>query len=147
MTDQIEVRPGQIWKDWDKRVRDRDPGRRVRVESIEGGHAICTNVDTGKTTKIKLDRFRPTSKGYKFMSEAMPSIIHPEPEVQLAQTEVISLVERVHRRRVRKARRRVDRLERTVELRSRQGRGNAARKNEAKLYEARQYLETLISVS
>jgi hypothetical protein len=81
-----EVKPGQIWADNDKRAT----GRTIRVDSIEGGKAVCTiltNPDyydrevkagrsawvvdkRGKTTKISISRFRPTNSGYRLVKEA-----------------------------------------------------------------------------
>lgn len=81
-----DVRPGQVWADNDKRVE----GRTLRVDSIEGGKAVCTiltNADyvqrdldanrgawvvdkRGKTTRITLSRFRPTNTGYRLVKDA-----------------------------------------------------------------------------
>jgi hypothetical protein len=79
------VRPRQIWADNDKRL----DGRRIRVDSIDGDHANCTITadatpnektaghilrppgwtNVGRTTRIALHRFRPTSTGYRLISE------------------------------------------------------------------------------
>jgi hypothetical protein len=74
------VRPGSIWADNDSRSE----GRTLRVERIEDGKAVCvilTNTDSanvswqqrdmrGKTTRISLSRFRPTSTGYRLIEDA-----------------------------------------------------------------------------
>ena len=79
-----DVNPGQIWADNDPR----SAGRTLRVDRIEGGKAVCTtltNVDStqwridrddrtardmrGRTTRISLARFRPTSTGYRPMED------------------------------------------------------------------------------
>jgi len=66
-----EVRVGQIWADNDKRSR----GRKVRVVEVGETHATVEEVVTGWTgrpprrTRIRLDRFRPTSTGYRLVSE------------------------------------------------------------------------------
>lgn len=84
MADDVTVRPGQVWADADWRSE----GRTVRVDRIEDGKAVCTiltnrdaaqrNLDhgdawttdmRGKTTRIRLDRFRPTSTGYRLVTE------------------------------------------------------------------------------
>jgi ABC-type phosphate transport system auxiliary subunit len=81
----IQVKPGQIWTDNDKRAA----GRTVRVERVEGGKAVCvvlTNRDAaqreldrgspwctdmrGKTTRISLSRFKPTNTGYRLVKDA-----------------------------------------------------------------------------
>jgi hypothetical protein len=88
--DTPEVRIGQVWADNDKRGY----GRRVRVIAIEpaqpgGPHknpvparAVVELVDArknwpdtkpGRRTRIRLDRFRPTSTGYRLVSDAPTS--------------------------------------------------------------------------
>lgn len=81
-----DVRPGQVWADNDKRAE----GRTLRVDRIEGGKACCTILTdadyvqrereagrgawvvdrVGKSTKISLTRFRPTSTGYRLIKDA-----------------------------------------------------------------------------
>jgi hypothetical protein len=74
-----EVKPGQTWADADPR----SAGRTLRVESIEGDKVVCTiltNADSykggawqkdmrGKTTRISLSRFKPTSTGYRLVED------------------------------------------------------------------------------
>jgi len=69
-----KVRPGQIWADNDKR----SAGRRLRVVEIDGTHAVVVQVDARgvvdsrmrvRRSRIRLDRFRPTSTGYRLVSE------------------------------------------------------------------------------
>lgn len=73
MTVTLTPAPGQIWQDNDKRGY----GRRVRIVAIDGTHAVCelyTPRDgggvtrPGRRTRIRLDRFRPTSTGYRYIS-------------------------------------------------------------------------------
>jgi hypothetical protein len=81
------VKPGQIWADNDPR----SAGRTLRVERIEGTKAACTiltnatavqaELDSslrarrttldrrGRTARISLARFRPTSTGYRLLAE------------------------------------------------------------------------------
>lgn len=84
-----DVKPGQIWADNDWR----SAGRTLRVLSVDETHAVCevvTNDDDtqdhldnpsrapwyrpgdrrGKQTRIMLRRFKPTSTGYRLVSEA-----------------------------------------------------------------------------
>jgi len=80
---EIEVKPGQVWADNDKRGY----GRQVRVlevhrEMADGtpfyiGYAIVEQVahgdpvrahNNGRRSKIRLDRFKPTSTGYRLVS-------------------------------------------------------------------------------
>jgi hypothetical protein len=84
MSELPEVRPGQVWESCDKR----DNGRRVKVlevfrEMADGspfrvGYAIVEQVahrdpvraqNNGRRSKIRLDRFRPTSSGYRLVSD------------------------------------------------------------------------------
>jgi len=60
----IEVKVGQIWEDCDKRMG----GRKIRVERIEGRYAICMRLGWNSTTKIRLDRFKPNSTGFRLAS-------------------------------------------------------------------------------
>lgn len=64
------VRPGQIWRDNDKRAK----GRHVKVVDVDGTHATVklwmtraassSTATPGRRTRVRLDRFRPTSTGY-----------------------------------------------------------------------------------
>jgi len=66
-----EVKVGQIWKDNDKR----GPDRYLIVCVVETEKAICLectkngNPVTKRKTRISLSRFRPTSTGYRLISE------------------------------------------------------------------------------
>jgi hypothetical protein len=76
------VRVGQVWADNDKRAE----GRRVRVVEVGRTHAVVELVDqrgrpargheaqqkaeAGRRTRIRLDRFRPTSTGYRLVRDA-----------------------------------------------------------------------------
>lgn len=65
---------GQIWQDNDKRGY----GRRVRIVEIDTTHAVVElavprgaghhHAKPGRRTRIRLDRFRPTSTGYRYVS-------------------------------------------------------------------------------
>lgn len=66
---------GQVWQDNDPRSY----GRRLRIVEIDGTHAVCVLVTArqpvssakpGRRTRIRLDRFRPTSTGYRYVGEA-----------------------------------------------------------------------------
>ena len=61
---QPTVEPGQIWADNDKRAN----GRHVTIQSIDATHATVT--DGKRTSRIRLDRFRPTSTGYRLVVNA-----------------------------------------------------------------------------
>jgi hypothetical protein len=64
----------QVWQDNDKRSY----GRRVRIVEITGTHAVVEQVlgrdhvpaQPGRRTRIRLDRFRPVSTGYRYIGEA-----------------------------------------------------------------------------
>lgn len=62
-----DVKVGQVWADNDWR----EAGRQMRVDRIEGDHAFCTvtaqkdgKLNRRKRTRIRLDRFKPTQRGY-----------------------------------------------------------------------------------
>ncbi|MGV9278094.1 hypothetical protein [Streptomyces griseosporeus] len=72
---------GQVWQDNDPRGY----GRRVRIVAIDDTHATVELVTTrqvptltgsratakpGRRTRIRLDRFRPTSTGYRYVTTA-----------------------------------------------------------------------------
>lgn len=70
------VQPGQIWADNDPRSE----GRQVRIVAVDGTHATVELVTgrgvghdaakPGRRTRIRLDRFRPTSTGYRLVTHA-----------------------------------------------------------------------------
>jgi len=65
------VRVGQIWRDYDSRFRNQTPVLK-RILKIENGYAYCEGIRNGlviSKTKIRLDRFRPNSTGYKLLKE------------------------------------------------------------------------------
>lgn len=65
-----EIKVGQIWRDNDKRSRD----RLLRVESVWGGFAYCLVSRNGGAwigkTRIAVERMRPTSTGYVLEKDA-----------------------------------------------------------------------------
>ena len=58
---------GQVWEDCDKRFSG-NPARKI-ILAIEEGFAICRSEPSGKTVKIALRRFKPTSTGYRVIIE------------------------------------------------------------------------------
>jgi hypothetical protein len=74
MTDTPPPAVGQIWQDNDPRSY----GRRLRIVDIDDTHALVELVTPrgaghqqakpGRRTRIRLDRFRPTSTGYRHIS-------------------------------------------------------------------------------
>ena len=88
-----EVRVGQIWKDWDVRYRDEQPGRRLRIDAIVGQFAFCTIVSDsdcarvlgrsriGRTARISLSRLKPTSTGYKLIDVCETNVRATSPSV------------------------------------------------------------------
>lgn len=68
------VRVGQVWQDADPRAE----GRRLRVVEVGATHAAVelvaprepvSNARPGRRTRIRLDRFRPTSTGYRLVKD------------------------------------------------------------------------------
>lgn len=70
---QATVQVGQIWADNDKR----SSGRRVRIVEVDATHATVelvgarqrgvSSAEPGRRTRIRLDRFKPTSTGYRLL--------------------------------------------------------------------------------
>jgi hypothetical protein len=62
-----QVRPGQVWADNDKRAE----GRTLRVDAVFGATArLYGNSDRrGKRVQVAVRRMRPTSSGYRLVSE------------------------------------------------------------------------------
>jgi len=62
----MTVRVGQVWADNDSRGFN----RKIRVVEIGETHAVVEACDYGKKrTRIRLDRFKPTSTGYRLVKE------------------------------------------------------------------------------
>ena len=61
----MAVTEGQIWQDWDSRVRNGVNPRTVRVVTVGHTHAVVENQITGRRTTVALKRFRPSSNGYR----------------------------------------------------------------------------------
>jgi hypothetical protein len=69
MKNQFGVKVGQIWKDNDSRFSENEQ-RELEVLSIDDVYAICKNIKSGKTSKIKLNRFKANSTGYRLIKES-----------------------------------------------------------------------------
>lgn len=63
------VKRGQVWQDWDCRIRNVQPPRLLRVLLTGKDKALCVDIGTHKETLIRLDRFKPTSSGYKLFKD------------------------------------------------------------------------------
>lgn len=72
MTETPKPAVGQIWQDNDQRGY----GRQVRIVEIDSTHALVvlhqprhpvSSAKPGRRTRIRLDRFKPTSTGYRFV--------------------------------------------------------------------------------
>jgi len=73
----MDVKVNQVWEDNDRRVK----GRRFRVDRIDCGLVFVTVIENpeapetvGRVRRIRLDRFRPTSTGYRLVSEAKSDV-------------------------------------------------------------------------
>lgn len=74
MTEQPAPAPGQIWQDNDPRSY----GRRLRIITIDDTHAVMElavprdaghqQAKPGRRTRVRLDRLKPTSTGYRYVS-------------------------------------------------------------------------------
>lgn len=73
------VKAGQVWADNDKRSE----GRKVRILSVGETHAVVeqyvprgSSAKPGRQTQIRLDRFRPTSTGYRLVQDVEGQASH-----------------------------------------------------------------------
>lgn len=73
----IDVRAGQLWQDNDPRIAEAKKGNRmVRVTFVGPTHAQVETWYDGeigahsRTGRVRLDRFRPSSTGYKLVEDA-----------------------------------------------------------------------------
>lgn len=64
----IRVKPGQIWQDWDHRIRNQKP-RLFRVVKVDERHAHVIGLDGKRPRTILLNRFVPNATGYRFFCE------------------------------------------------------------------------------
>lgn len=63
----VEVKVGQVWMDNDPRHNYK---RLLKVLAIENGKAIVQHPrGLGSKTRIRLDRFKPTTTGYKLVDD------------------------------------------------------------------------------
>lgn len=74
MSEQTVVRVGQVWQDWDSRRRNDPNPRLLRVDRTNARVTVCTIVGgpsnlINKTREIATRRFRPSTTGYKLVSE------------------------------------------------------------------------------
>jgi len=65
----IFVKVGQIWADNDSRGIKRN----FRVMDLGAGFALVMNLRTNRKTRISLQRFKPTSNGYRLVHDVEQS--------------------------------------------------------------------------
>lgn len=72
MAMKYKVRVGQIWRSCDLRCRWQ-PGRQ-ELEVISVGEKYCKlyNPKTRRTTRVRLDRMKPTSTGFSYVKDGDP---------------------------------------------------------------------------
>ncbi|MFF7631407.1 DUF6354 family protein [Streptomyces cyaneofuscatus] len=72
MTESPTPAVGQVWQDNDPR----QDSRQVRIVELTATHAVVvlvqprepvSSAQPGRRTRIRLDRFRPTSTGYRYV--------------------------------------------------------------------------------
>ena len=78
MKKEQKVKVGQIWQDWDCRYRNElflthITPRLIKIKYITADkkYAECENIETHKITRIRIDRFKPTSNGYKLFKDVI----------------------------------------------------------------------------
>lgn len=64
-----DVKVGQIWADNDIR----SAGRRLTIVAVSKDRVIARPSGGGRTANIRRDRFRPTSTGYRLVSDVSSS--------------------------------------------------------------------------
>jgi hypothetical protein len=71
MNERMKVKIGQIWQDWDSRLRKAYP-RYLEIEGIDyrDGYVICKSSPSGRITKIKINRLKESSTGYRLVGKA-----------------------------------------------------------------------------
>ena len=68
MANKYGVKVGQVWKDNDPRYTEAEQ-RVLVVLEIDDTHATCKNKKSGKTSKIRLNRFKANSTGYRLVED------------------------------------------------------------------------------
>lgn len=64
-----DVRVGDVWRDNDSSSR-KTPPRHMRVTSVGDTHATLENLTTKHGSTVSLQRFKPTSNGYRLVSRS-----------------------------------------------------------------------------
>ena len=68
-----DVKAGHVWQDWDSRFSNQTPTYK-QVMWVKDGYAFCESHTEGKAVRrrcrIRLDRFRPRSTGYRLVKGA-----------------------------------------------------------------------------
>jgi hypothetical protein len=59
------VRVGQVWADGDPAS-----DRRITVEAIQRYYALCRSSRTNRISQIRLNRFKPDTRGYRLVQDA-----------------------------------------------------------------------------
>lgn len=78
MSEKIEPQVGQVWRDNDGRFQGRP--RHVVIESftqpsIPGPvYAMVRGVESGRETRIKVERFRPNATGYCYAAASLDEL-------------------------------------------------------------------------
>lgn len=76
-----DVRVGQLWADNDKRCA----ARRLLITAVDDTHATAygfyeDSPNPGRDVRIRLDRFKPTSTGYRLLKEYVGPSASPAPD-------------------------------------------------------------------
>jgi hypothetical protein len=83
MPETPDVRVDQVWQDADPRLERHGIDRRVRVVEVDDTHATVErfippgaehlHTRPSRRTRIRLDRFRETSTGYRIVEDVPPA--------------------------------------------------------------------------
>lgn len=69
----MKIEKGQIWRDWDIRFRNQIPVYK-RILRVTKTHAYVEGFREDEKiiskSKIRLDRFKPNSTGYKYIGDS-----------------------------------------------------------------------------
>lgn len=67
--DEIKLKIGQVWQDWDIRFRNQTP-RLIKIIGFPSDYVVrVENLSTKRKTMIRKTRMKPTSNGYKYIRD------------------------------------------------------------------------------
>jgi len=68
MGNKYGVKTGQVWQDNDPRYTESEK-RKLEIIEVDDTYAVCKNLTSGKISKIRLNRFKANSTGYRLIKD------------------------------------------------------------------------------